>query len=187
MLGAEDPIDWSPCRIAIAGVTGAGKSTLARRIAKARDLPYRELDSLYHGPGWQPLSSFERDVQVLTAAPVWVVEWQYPAARPVIAARADTLIWLDLPIRVTLFRVFRRTVQRRIRREQLWNGNLEPPLLRAFVDRDHILRWALRTQRKLASRIPETILEHPNLRVVRLRTQHQVDHWIAALERVHAE
>jgi len=184
MLGADDPIDWSPRRIAIAGVTGAGKSTLARRIAQMLRLPYTELDSLYHGPGWQPLPSFEVDVQALTDARAWVVEWQYPAARPVIAERADTLIWLDLPSRVTLFRVVRRTVRRRIRHERLWNDNVEPPLMRAFVDRDHILRWALRTQRKLASRVPATIADHPHLRVVRLRTQREIDQWMSALERV---
>lgn len=38
----------------VAGMTGAGKSTFARRLAAVVELPYIELDALYHGPQWVP-------------------------------------------------------------------------------------------------------------------------------------
>ena len=181
VLTADDEIDWAPRRIAIAGVTGAGKTTLARRIASATGIAYTEVDSLFHGPLWQPLDTFEDEVRALVARPAWVAEWQYAQGRPLIAARADTLVWLDLPSRVTLSRVVRRTIRRRIHRERLWNDNLEPPLHTFFVDPDHIVRWAIRTQRKLVTRVPETEAAHPQLHVVRLRSQREVDRWLAAL------
>lgn len=39
-------------RIAVVGVSGNGKTTLARRLAATLDVPYTELDALNHLPGW---------------------------------------------------------------------------------------------------------------------------------------
>ena len=39
--------------------------------------------------------------------------------------QADTVVWLDLPLRVWLPRLIRRTVRRLRGREELWNGNRE--------------------------------------------------------------
>jgi adenylate kinase family enzyme len=38
-------------------------------------------------------------------------------------ARADTVIWLDLPRRTVMWRVLRRSAVRAITRRELWNGN----------------------------------------------------------------
>lgn len=168
-------------RIAIAGVTGAGKSTLARRVSGMLHLPYTEIDSLYHGPGWVPRSSFIAEVDALTAGDDWVIEWQYRSVRPLIASRADVLVWLDFPAPVSLWRVVRCTFRRRFSREELWNGNREGPLWQFFTDRDHIIRWAFRTQWKLKKMVPDTAAAHPSLRIVRLRSRRAVEEWVASL------
>jgi hypothetical protein len=77
-----------------------------------------------------------------------------------------------------LSRVVRRTVRRRLRREVLWNGNLEGPLHTFFTDRDHIVRWAIRTRHINRERIPALAAAHPELVVVRLRRQREVDEWV---------
>jgi len=128
VLTAADVLDPVPRRVLIAGVTGAGKTTLARRVSEVLGVPHTELDSLYHGAGWVPRPSFAEDVQALVEQPAWVTEWQYTEVRGLLASRADTLVWLDLPPRVPLWRVLRRTLTRRIRLTVLWNGNVEPPL-----------------------------------------------------------
>ena len=45
MLCSRDPLD-RPTRVVIAGVSGVGKSALARRISDALSLPYTEIDGL---------------------------------------------------------------------------------------------------------------------------------------------
>lgn len=178
MLSASDRLPSRPERIAVAGVAGSGKSTLARRIATLLDLPYTELDGLHHGAGWSRRPTFEADVAAFLAAGRWVTEWQYEDARPLLAAQADLMVWVDLPFPVTLSRVVRRTVRRRLRREELWNGNQEGPLLRFFTDREHIVRWAIRTRHVYDDRIPAVAAARPDLPVVRLRTRSEVDRWV---------
>src|SRR5690606_26775055 len=100
-------------------------------------------------------------------------------ARPILAARADLLVWLDLPFTtVTLPRLLRRTVGRRVRREELWNGNVEPPLWTVLTDREHVVRWAVHTRGKLRVRVPQLEEQAPHLVVVRLRSPREVTRWV---------
>lgn len=182
MLTATDPVTWQPRRIAIAGVTGSGKSTLAKRLSGRLNLTYVEIDSLFHGPLWEPRRDFVRDVEAVISGGSWVIEWQYAAVRTQILQRADTLIWIDLPTPLTLYQLTRRTCRRRLRREELWNGNYEGPLHGFFTDPDHILRWGLRTRNKLRGRIPAVASAHPNLRVVRLASRRDIEFWISGVD-----
>lgn len=112
----------------VAGTSGSGKTTLASRIATSLQAPHVEIDSLFHGPSWTRRPSFEDDVRIFSARPCWVTEWQYDSVRAHLADLADLLVWLDLPKATVMRQVLRRTVVRRLRRRQLWNGNVEAPL-----------------------------------------------------------
>ncbi|MBF6357462.1 AAA family ATPase [Nocardia higoensis] len=179
MLSYADPLPARPERVLVAGVSGVGKTTLAARIAEITGGAHTEIDGLFHGPGWTPRGAFLDDVRALVAAPAWTTEWQYGIARPILAGRADLLVWLDLPFyRVTLPGVVRRTLRRRLRREELWNGNVEGPLRHFFTDPEHIVRWAYRTRNKYAELVPSLARTHPRLAVVRLRSRGEVDTWV---------
>lgn len=166
----------------VAGLSGAGKTTLARRLAAVLDVPYTELDALHHGPGWVSRPEFLDDVAALAGSPAWITEWQYAAARPVLAARADLLVWLDQPYPVELTRLVRRTVRRRLRREVLWNGNVEGPLRELFTDPEHVVRyqWAHRHKYR-RDLVPRLRHERPDLPVVRLTGSRGVEQWVAGL------
>ena len=161
----------------VAGPSGSGKTTLARAVAAALGLPHVEIDALFHGPEWTRRPSFEADVRKFSVEPAWVTEWQYSAARAELAERADLLVWLDLPRSVVLRQVVRRTLVRRLRREQLWNGNIEPPLRTIFTDPDHIVRWAWRTHDRTGPRVIDLHDRRPDLVVVRLRTRAEIARW----------
>ena len=92
--------------------------------------------------------------------------------------RADLLVWLDLPRRVVMARVVRRTLRRRVRREVLWNGNVEPPLRTFLTDRDHIVRWAWRTHPRTREWVTAACATRPDLVVVRLTSRAQVSAWV---------
>jgi len=184
MLGPAEPLPFRPRRILVCGVTGSGKSTFASELAGILDLPYTEIDSLYHGPNWTPRPQFVDEVAQLIAGDDWVTEWQYRIVRERLLDRAELLIWLDYPFRVTLTRLLRRTLRRRMRREVLWHGNTEPPLRTFFTDPDeHIVRWALSTRDKYRERVPVVEEARPGLAIVRLSGPHEADAWLRRVVR----
>lgn len=180
MLRHDSPLPRRPARVLVAGISGSGKTTLAGRVAAHLDVPHVEIDGLFHGPGWIPREEFVADVHAFVARDAWVTEWQYAPVRTLLVERAELLVWLDLPFAtVTLPRVVRRTVARRVRGTVLWNGNVEPPLRTVLTDPGHVVRWAVRTRHKYRERVPALEGRHPHLTVVRLRTPRQVERWLA--------
>jgi adenylate kinase family enzyme len=179
VLTAQEALPSVPQRILVAGTAGSGKTTLAGRISASMCIPYTEIDALYHGPNWTPRDGFMLDVAAFAARPTWVTEWQYGKARPLLLRRADLLVWLDLPRSLVMRRVALRTAQRRLNRTVLWNGNLEPPMSTFFTDHDHIVRWAWRTHHENAQRVAAAVTARADLSVVRLRSQRDVDAWLA--------
>lgn len=177
----QDPADalpHHPRRILVAGPSGSGKTTLAGRIADVLHLPHIEIDALFHGPNWTPRPSFEDNVHRFSADPAWVTEWQYGSVRPHLLQRADLLVWLDLPKAVVMTQVVRRTVMRRLQRQELWNGNIEPPLRAFFSDPDHIVRWAWKTHGSNAARVNAVAQQQSGPPVVRLRSHGDADRWL---------
>ena len=179
LLGRDDPLPHRPQRVLVAGSSGSGKTTLAAAVAAVLQLPQVELDALQHGPGWTTRPSFVDDVRQFAATPQWVTEWQYGAVRDLLAARADLLVWLDLRRPVVMRQVTARTVRRWWRQEQLWNGNVEPPLWTVLTDREHLLRWTWSTHAHTAPRVAGLLTRLPELPVVRLTTPDAVDRWVA--------
>ena len=182
MLTADDPLPFQPERVLIAGVTGSGKTTLARRIAAQWDLVHHEIDALHHGPGWTPRPEFLDDVRAFSATERWVTEWQYTSkgTDQILAPRAQVLLWLDYPWTLVRRRLIRRTLARRLFRTRLWNENVEPPLWsrEAWSGENDILRWQTNTRRKWDERMPSIETGFPHLRIVRLRHPRETERWL---------
>jgi adenylate kinase family enzyme len=180
-LRAVDPLPHRPRRVLVAGCSGAGKSTVAAALADRLGIPHHELDALRHGPGWVPRAEFAADVAAFAATECWITEWQGAAVRPLLLARADLVVWLDLPRRRVFGQLLRRTVRRRVRRIELWNGNVEPPLWTVVTDSEHVLRWAWSSYRRDQSRMRELSADRTAPPVVRLRSRNEVRRWLAAV------
>ena len=178
MLSATDALPHRPRRVLVAGTTASGKTTLAARISEGLGVRHVEIDALFHGPGWTPRETFEAEVEAFSVQPGWVTEWQYSAVRERLAQRADLVVWLDLRRSTVMRRVVQRTVRRRLCRQVLWNGNIEPRLWTVVTDREHIVRWAWSTHHKSAQRIAAVQQQRPHLVIVHLRDRHAVEQWV---------
>ncbi|WP_265521958.1 AAA family ATPase [Oerskovia flava] len=181
ILRPDDALPLETRRILVAGTSGAGKTTLAARVGSTLGVPHVELDGLFHGPSWTPRPSFVEDVAAFCAQDAWVTEWQYRAVRRMLARRADLVLWLDLPRATVMRQVSLRTISRRLQHEELWNGNVEPPLRTMLTDPDHVVRWAWRTHSTTRARIAELLDLQPDLAVVRLRNRREIDALLGAL------
>ncbi|HSA56678.1 MAG TPA: hypothetical protein VLE53_13295 [Gemmatimonadaceae bacterium] len=104
-------------RVLVIGSGGAGKTTLARRIAAATGLPLIHLDALYWHPGWRatPNDEWDRVITGLCAREAWVMDGNYGRTLPVRLAACDTVVFLDTPRWRCLWRVIRRRMQYALR------------------------------------------------------------------------
>jgi hypothetical protein len=166
----------------ITSASGSGKSTLGRELARRLHVPYHELDALHHGPGWTEATAAELHAKVkpLVGGPGWVIDGTYRAKLgDLVLAAADTVVWLDLPIRVWLPRLLQRTARRIVHREELWGGNRET-LRGALGGREALIPFALRTHRACRRAYPR---ELARFHVVRLRTRREVERWLESVGR----
>lgn len=94
----------------IVGGSGSGKSTLARAIGARLGLPVVHMDALMFSPGWQEVADdvFLARVEAAVARDTWVMDGNYSRTWPQRLARADTVIFLDIPTWLRLWRVIRR-------------------------------------------------------------------------------
>lgn len=165
-------------RVAVFGTTGSGKSWLAERLADRTGLRVVELDALFWGRDWQPATPdlFRHRVECETREEGWIVVGNYGQVRDLVWRPADTLVWLDLPLPVVMGRLLRRTVKRAVTREELWGTGNRETLSNAFLSRNSILLYALRTHRRNRERFAqECEALAAEKRVVRLRSRRDVE------------
>lgn len=177
-------------RIVIVGCPGNGKSTLARRLAERFGLDHIELDSLAHVTAFDSATDDEFRASLVArmdAAPDgWVTCGNYVRrTHDLHIARADTLIWLDLPRVQVTWRTLRRTVRRMVRREELFGNGIREPIgtLWRWDPHHNIVRWAWvnhpRYRRETPAHIATDAWSH--LEVHHLTTQPAVDRFVAGL------
>jgi len=170
-------------RVVVIGTTGSGKSRLAERLAEQTGLRVIELDALFWGRDWQPapVELFRHRVERETRQGYWIVVGNYGQVRDLVWRPADTLVWLDLPLALVMWRLLRRTAYRAATRQELWGTGNRETWGNAFLSRQSILLWALKTHwrnRKKFSLECEFLAKEK--RVVRLKSPREVERFVAA-------
>jgi adenylate kinase family enzyme len=164
--------------VVMASASGNGKTTLGRELARRLGVQFVEMDALVHGPGWvdTPDDELRAQVEPIVASDGWVIDGPYRGKLgDLVLDAADLIVWLDLPMRVWLPRLVRRTARRVCTREELWNGNKES-LVNVFWGGDSLLVWAVRSHRRRRRVYPEALAKW---RVARLRTPAEVERFLA--------
>ena len=98
-------------KIMVVGVSaGAGKSTFAVNLGEKLGLPVYHLDSYYWKAGWieSELEDFRAAQEKIVSDDTWIIEGNYSSTFDIRWAKADTFIYLELPLRVCVYRVLKR-------------------------------------------------------------------------------
>ena len=166
-------------RVSVVGTSGTGESTLARELARRLGASWLEVDSVYHQAGGTPrdASEFRDRVAAAGAGERWVSDGTYSAVRDLVWARADTVVWLDLPRRTVMRRITWRTLRRVAGRAELWNGNRERWRNVFTWDKDEsVIAWAWQTYDSRRERYAALAADPANarLRFVRLTSPRAV-------------
>jgi len=168
----------------VVGTTGSGKTTLARALAAAYGIPHTPLDDLYHQPGWQrtPSAEFIAAVDRATTGPAWAVDGNYREVRELIWTRATHVIWIDLPLLLTLRQMLQRVWLDWRWKRPTCNGN-QQSWRAVFIGHEGLFWWLLTTYHR-RKRQYESMFADPQWEGrerIRLRSRRE----IAALAKRH--
>ena len=172
-------------RILILGRTGSGKTTLARELAGSIGVPHVELDGLYFGPNFEtvPLSVLRERTSAAIVGDRWVTDGNKSAVRDLVWPRADTVIWLDYPFVVSLWRLGKRALRRTsvLKAQVAESDDGERRLFGQLLLAAKGVLTALRSHRGQRRRYPKMFAEAQNrhLAVVRLRSPRATRQWLA--------
>ncbi len=172
-------------RVMVVGGPGSGKSALAVRLGEITGLPVYHMDMIHHLPGWKPRPRDEKIAMAneIEARDEWIFEGGLSATYANRAARADTAIWLDLPLPQRLFRICKRRWLYR-------GGQSRPELPENCPERleREFLRWFLFKGADQRLKIAQALAEAPHLNVHHIRTRKGAEtllDWIADEHRNH--
>lgn len=169
-------------RVNVKGISCSGKSTLARALAERLQLPYLELDAVHHGPNWTAATAEELQERVrefMARSPQgWVIDGNYEGKLgTLVLDAADTIVWLDPPLRFALRRLWRRTRERIRGGVELWSGNRET-WRNVGWGWNGLFMWTVRAHFRHRRQWPRRFAGDP--RVVRLRSAKEAQRWLEA-------
>ncbi|GGX50720.1 ATPase AAA [Tateyamaria omphalii] len=147
-------------RVMIVGGPGSGKSTLARLLGERTGLPVHHMDHIHWMPGWiQRPRDLRREMAIaVERGDAWIFEGGFSTTYDHRISRADTLIWLDLPVGLRLWRVTKRLVQ-------YW-GQRRPDMAEGCTERIHggtaeFYHFIWRTRHSGRTRLQRLIADAP--------------------------
>jgi adenylate kinase family enzyme len=164
-------------RIMIIGAPGSGKSTLARAVGDGLGLPVIHFDQIFWTSGWveRPKPEQEMMARAIEAQDMWVCEGNFSRTWATRSARADLVVWLDLPLVLRFWRVLKRI--------RSWQGQTRPDMADGCPERlNWEFQWYILTSWPAYNRRAATLLAGlPSGKGLRLRSRGAIAEWLAAL------
>lgn len=160
-------------RIMIIGGPGSGKSTLARALGDATGLPVHHMDRIHHLSGWVMRPTPERIAMARAVEDTeeWIFEGGLSATYATRAARADLVVFLDLPMLQRLWRVVGRTFRH--------YGKVRPDVSPGSPERFSwdFIWYIVSTAGKNRRRHAALLATLPRHKALTLRSQRAIDDW----------
>lgn len=167
-------------KIAVMGYSGSGKSTLARALGGLYQIPVLHLDAVQFTQGWQTrlVEDSRRDVAAFMENDSWVIDGNYTRFyQKERLEQADAIVLLLFPRAVSLWRCFKRYRKYRNRTREDMAPGCNEKLDAEFV---RWILWEGRT-RKTRAHYREIASAYASKTVI-LRSQRQIDRYLAALQ-----
>jgi adenylate kinase family enzyme len=167
-------------KVAVFGNAGAGKSTLARKLAALTGLPLYPLDMIQYRAGGGKVAHDEylRAHAELLARDAWIIDG-FGCARSAWErfAAADTLVYIDLPLFIHFWWVTKRLLAGLFVTPEGWPAG--SPMFRSTMNSYHVL-WLC--HRRLTPRYRQLVSEEgARKRVHHLRSAAEISMFLEAV------
>lgn len=167
-----------PRRIGIIGSGGSGKSAVARQLGTILGIEVIHLDALFWKPGWveTPKAEWRALQEALVLRETWIMDGNYQGTIAIRLAAADTIVFLDLPRAVCLWRVLGRWLR--------YRGTARPELAPGCPERLDwaFLRWIWKYPHNNRPALMHLLNDHAQSKtVVILRTPSQARRFLGEI------
>lgn len=176
-------------KINVVGTSATGKSTFSKALAQKLGLHYIELDNLFWLDDWQecPDKVFFAKIEseIAKAQNGYVIDGNYTRTIPVKWAEIDTVIWLDLPFPVNLYRSVKRALQRAWVQKDLWPDSNNQDSIKKMLGRDSIIWWMVKTHQKNRNKYLHMMQapEYQSIQWIHLKSQKEIDTFLQQLHK----
>lgn len=162
-------------KILVIGSGGAGKSTFAKRLGELLKINVIHLDRLYWKPGWvePPKDEWAATVEEIINRDAWIMDGNYSGTLERRLAACDTVIFLDLPPHICIWRVFKRVMQ--------YRHTTRPDMAEGCHERFSLqfLLWVWSYRRRSRPKIIRLLKGHENrVQIIWLRSTAEVNQYL---------
>ncbi|MDD0852119.1 hypothetical protein HBN50_03380 [Halobacteriovorax sp. GB3] len=169
-------------RIIVIGVTGSGKSTFSKKLSNILGLKYIQLDELFWLPNWEmtPDDQFFKKIDEATKDSSWIIDGNYNRTNHIHWPKADTVIWIDLPLWLTFYQNLSRSFNRALFRKEIWEGTGNKESFSRMFSKDSIVRWLFKTYRPHKKRNEDRLksIEYSHINFHRLRSRREISDFL---------
>lgn len=162
-------------RILVIGSGGAGKSTFSRRLSDLLGIEVIHLDKEHWKAGWvePPKDVWRKKVEELVGGDAWIMDGNFSGTLDVRLAACDTVIFLDLPRALCIWRVLKRVAT--------YRGSHRPDMAEGCHEKLDLsfLLWIWNYPSRTKPKVLGLIEEHSQgKRIVHLRSREAVEKFL---------
>lgn len=165
-------------RISVIGCPGVGKTTFSRELARVTGLPLIHLDLMYHDRSHSyqtDTDSWRASVLNETKKKCWIIDGNYQSTFDARLPKSDTIIFLDYPAYLSVWRAIKRRIEFRKSVRQDMPSTWEEKLDWKFF------LFILKFNRTVAPKIRRLLKTHEDKNVIILRGPRQTKNYLSLL------
>lgn len=166
-------------RVLVIGSGGSGKSTVASQLGELLNLEVDHLDKLYWRPGWVEPENDEwiKVITDLIERDSWIIDGNYSGTLGLRLQRCDTVVFLDLPRVLCLWRIVKRFL--------VYRGGTRPDVAEGCPEslNFEFVSWVWNYPRRSRPKVIKRLQEHgEGKQIYRLRSRNEVRRFLSQFE-----
>jgi adenylate kinase family enzyme len=161
-------------KIVVIGSGGSGKSTFSRRLGEKLGIPVVHLDKLFWRPNWTrtPEDEWIETLRREIARDEWIMDGNFGATREMRLQACDTVIFLDMPRWLCMYRILKRTI--------LFHRNTRPDMAEGCHERFNLefLLWVWNYPKGGRHRVIDELKRYGDRKIITLESRNDVESFL---------